>query len=158
MLVFTKATRCFKLEPLLNWSCLIVAAILFVALAEAGRASDTIKTINKGKISGRIVGMDPVKIELEQGLGGSLSQEVPVNEILSVDYEAEPTDLKTAKKCVLDGRYNDALTAIQQIKEEPDRGEIQQNIAFYKAFCSAKLALGGSMKIADAGRLDEGVC
>ena len=30
---------------------------------------------------------------------------------------------------------------------------MQQDVEFYKALCSAKLALGGSMKIVDAGRM-----
>ena len=33
---------------------------------------------------------------------------------------------------------------------------MQQDIEFYKALCSARLALGGSMKIADAGRMMKG--
>ena len=80
-------------------------------------------------------------------------QQVPVNEIQAVYYEAEPADLKAAKKHALDGHYAEALAALERIKEKPARPEMQQDIEFYKALCSAKLALGGSMKIVDAGRL-----
>ncbi len=132
--------------------CLILALMMSFALGGVGRAFDTVKTVSKGKLSGRIVGMDSTKIDLQQGSGGLL-QEVPVNEIQAVDYEAEPADLKAAKKHALDGHYADALAALERIKEKPARREMQQDVEFYKALCSARLALGGSMKIVDAGRM-----
>jgi len=61
--------------------------------------------------------------------------------------------LKTAKNQAIAGRYAEALAAIERIKDEPDRPEIQKDIEYYKALCTAKLALGGSLKIADAGRM-----
>jgi hypothetical protein len=131
--------------------CLILALVLGFTLGGVGRAFDTIKT-SKSTLSGRIVGMDATKIDLQQGIGGTRLQ-VPVNEIQAVYYEAEPAELKTAKKQVLDRRYTEALTALEGIKKAPARQEMQQDIEFYTALCSAKLALGGSMKIADAGRL-----
>ena len=54
---------------------------------------------------------------------------------------------------MLAGHYAEALAALERIKEDADRPEIQQDIEFYKALCAAKLALGGSGKIADAGRM-----
>ena len=135
--------------------CLILALIVSLGLVGVGRAFDSVKTVSKGKLSGRITGMDSTKIDLEQGLGGVL-QEVPVNEIQAVDYEGEPADLKAAKKHVLDGHYAEALAALERIKEKPVRREMQQDVEFYKALCSARLALGGSMKIVEAGRMMKG--
>jgi tetratricopeptide (TPR) repeat protein len=135
---------------------LILTLILTFVLVDVGWSFDTVKTFSKGKLSGRITGMDSTKIDLQQGVGGAVVQEVPVNEIQSVDYEAEPADLRAAKKQALDGHYADALAALERIKEKLTRAEMQQDVAFYKALCSAKLALGGSMKIADAGRMMKG--
>jgi tetratricopeptide (TPR) repeat protein len=64
--------------------------------------------------------------------------------------------LRAAKKQALDGHYADALAALERIKEKLTRAEMQQDVEFYKALCSAKLALGGSMKIVDAGRMMKG--
>jgi len=135
--------------------CLILTLILSFGLAGVVWAFDSVKTVSKGKLSGRITGMDSTKIDLEQGLGGVL-QEVPVNEFQAVDYEAAPADLRAAKRHALDGHYADALAALERLKEKPVRREMQQDVEFYRALCSARLALGGSMKIVDAGRMMKG--
>jgi tetratricopeptide (TPR) repeat protein len=136
----------------MNRRCLILTLVLSFVLGGVGQAFDTIKTTGR-KLSGHIKGMDSTKIDFEQGASGGLVQEVPVNEVLTVYYEAEPAELTAAKNHVLAGRYSEALAALERIKEEPVRREMQQDIAFYKASCSAKLALGGSLKITDAGRM-----
>jgi tetratricopeptide (TPR) repeat protein len=132
---------------------LTLAWILVFALGGAAAAIDTIKTNGTpGSLSGRVVGMDSVSVELEQGAAATI-KEVPVNQIETIHYEGEPRDLRIAKEHLLAGRYAEALAGLERIKEESSRPEIQQDIEFYKALCAAKLALGGSRKIADAGRM-----
>jgi len=135
----------------MNIRCAASAWLLAFALCGAAAAFDTIQT-GKGKISGRIVEMDAAKIDVEQGAGGAMLQHVPVNEIQAVFYDAEPADLKTAKKRVLERRYPEAQAALERIKQEPNRPEIRQDIEFYKSLCDAKLALAGIRNVADAGR------
>ena len=43
---------------------------------------------------------------LEQGPGGALFQHVPANAIQTIFYEAEPAELKAAKRHVLDGHLH----------------------------------------------------
>jgi tetratricopeptide (TPR) repeat protein len=136
----------------MNRRCLILTLAAGLALGGAAQGFDTIKTASR-KLSGHVRGMDSTKIDFEQGARGGQILEVPVNEVLTVYYEAEPADLTAAKNHVLAGHYSDALAVLQRIKEGPARSEMRQDVEFYKALCSAKLALGGSMKIADAGRM-----
>ena len=135
----------------MNKRCISVAVALFLSLASVTQAFDTIKTATR-TLSGRIVGMDATKIDFKQGIGGAL-QQVPVNAIQMVYFEAEPAELKTAKKHILDGHYADALAALERIRETPSRVDIRNDIDFYAALCAAKMALGGSMKISTAGKM-----
>ena len=79
---------------------------------------------------------------------------MPVNEIVSVIYDDEPSSLQITRIAVANGRFEDALAALDKIKlDEVERPEIKQDIAFYKALCAARLALGGSGDIMAAGKL-----
>jgi tetratricopeptide (TPR) repeat protein len=132
--------------------CWILAVAISLAASSVSDGLDSIKTLER-PLSGRVVGMSPVKVNLEQGASGSTPKEIPVNQIQTIFFEDESGDLKTAKLHALAGRYAEALTALERIKGTIARAEIQQDIDFYKALCAAKLALAGSGKIADAGRM-----
>ena len=54
---------------------------------------------------------------------------------------------------MLAGHYAEGLATLKKIEKTPDREAVRQDIEFYKALCSAKLAMTGNMKIADAGRM-----
>jgi tetratricopeptide (TPR) repeat protein len=130
----------------------VAAVVLSLAVGSVSQALDSVKTL-KSSLPGHVVGMSPVQVDLEQGANGSVPKEIPVNQIQTVFYEDEPAELKTAKTHVLAGRYSDAATALERIKDEVTRPEIKQDIEFYKALCAAKMAIGGTGKIADAGRM-----
>ena len=130
---------------------LVWATVVSFAVGSGGRAMDTVRTV-KNALPGQITAMSPVTVELEQGAAHT-TKEIPVNEIQTIYYTGEPPDLKAAKMHVLAGRYAEALTAIERIKSENSRPEVQQDIEFYRALCAAKIALAGGGKIAEAGRL-----
>ncbi len=136
----------------MNRHCLLLTLALSCAMGGASRAFDTIKT-NKGSLFGNVVAMDATKVEFRQSSDNALVKQLPANQIETILYEGEPADLKLAKNHVLAGRYADALAALKKIDKTPDREAIRQDIEFYKALCSAKLALTGKMKIVEAGRL-----
>jgi len=130
-----------------------IAAIILMAVAVSTAAAfDTLKTL-QGNVPGRFLSMNPTRVEFQESRGGALTKEVPVNQVLTIFFDGEPPDLKVAKNHVLGGHYAEALAALERIKQQPSRAEVQQDIDFYKALCTTKLALGGSMKIADAGRM-----
>jgi tetratricopeptide (TPR) repeat protein len=128
----------------------IRAVVLSLVVCAAADALDTIRTIKLG-IAGHVIGMTSLQVELQLPNSANLTKEVPVNQILTVYYEEDPEELIKAKKQVLEGRYEDAFAALGKLKKEPDRKEVRQDIEFYRALCTAKLALAGAGKIADAG-------
>jgi tetratricopeptide (TPR) repeat protein len=131
----------------------VIGAVAVGLLAgSAGQAFDTVKMTTK-PMPGRVVSVSAEKVDLEQLNTAKLVKEIPVNQVLNVHYDEDPTDLTNAKKAIIEARYTDALAALQRIKKEPDRAEVKQDIAFYPALCAAKLALSGSGKVADAGRM-----
>ncbi len=136
----------------MNRRCLITALGLLTALGASARAYDSVKT-DKATVPGTVIGMDATKVDFRKSLGGGLAKEIPVNQIKTIFFDGEPIDLKTAKNHVLGGHYAEALAALERIDREPKRPEIRQDIEFYTALCATKLALGGSMKVAEAGRL-----
>jgi len=139
-------------ERIMKKRCLLLAIVLSCAIGGAAPAFDTVKT-RKGSLYGEIVSMDSAKVELRQTAGNALVKQIPVNEIQTIFYEGEPPDLKAAKNHVLAGHYAEGLASLKKIEKTPNRQEMQQDIEFYQALCAAKLALGGNMKIADAGRM-----
>ncbi len=130
---------------------LVGVAVMSLALAGVAQALDTVKT-TKAPVPGRVVSVTAVTVELEQGMNKP-PREIPVNQIQTILYDREPPDLRAAKNHVLAGRYAEALAAIERIKTEGNRPEIEQDIEFYRALCAAKLALAGGGKISEAGRL-----
>jgi TolA-binding protein len=132
----------------------VCAAVLSLAAGSVSQAAvfDTIKTIKTG-LPGRVTGVTAVKVEYEQAGAAALLKEVPVNEILTIYYGDDPKELTTAKRQVLEGHYAEALAAVGRVKGEPGRAEVRQDLEFYKALCTAKLALAGNGKIDDAGRM-----
>ncbi len=136
----------------MNRRCLILTLAFGCAMGGASQAFDTIK-MGKGSLYGNVVGMDATKVEFRQSSGSSLVKQIPANQIDVILYEGEPADLKMAKNHVASGHYAEALAALKKIEKTPDREAVRQDIEFYKALCSAKLAMTGSMKIADAGRM-----
>jgi hypothetical protein len=129
---------------------LCACAVALSVLVGAAEAFDTIRTTKVG-MSGHVVGMTSLQVELQLASAASVTKEVPVNQILTVYYEEDPEELIAAKKRILDGHFEDALAALGKLKKEPDRKEVRQDIEFYRALCTAKLALAGVGKIADAG-------
>jgi len=130
----------------------ILAVAVCLAAASACWAFDTIKTESES-IRGTVIGMSPLKVTIQQGAAGGLEKEVPVNEIETIYYDDEPTQLKTARLHISSGRYEDALSTLGGIDtSEISREVVKQDVDFYKAHCTARLALGGNGKVLDAAR------
>jgi tetratricopeptide (TPR) repeat protein len=96
--------------------------------------------------------MSPDQVVVENG---PIKKEVPVNEIISIEYDEEPNELSNiVRNAYEDARFADALAAVNRLDiSEIKRPEVLQDVAFYKAASMARLALGGSGSPQDAGRL-----
>jgi tetratricopeptide (TPR) repeat protein len=118
--------------------------------ATAQGESDRVRLI-RGSENGEVSAMTPLEVTIDKGLPGSSS--IAVNEIKSIAFDDEPSELSQARVNAANGAYENALESLEKIKRgSVDRDFIKQDIEFYKAWCAAKLALAGHGEIADAGR------
>lgn len=133
----------------MNWRRLTPALAIWLGLAAAAWAFDSVKTTS-GTITGRVLKMSALEVTAEQG---TVSKTVPVNEIESISYDDEPALLKSARLAVAAGNYEEALASLEKIDAATaGRAEIAQDIEFYKALAAARMALAGNGDVKQAGR------
>jgi tetratricopeptide (TPR) repeat protein len=95
--------------------------------------------------------MTPLGVTLNKGLPGDRT--IAVNEIRSVIFDGEPTELSQARVNAANGAYQNALENLAKIDTSTvPRDFIHEDIEFYKAWCAGHLALGGEGEIVEAGR------
>jgi len=133
----------------MNKRCLVLAVCVCLAAGTAGRAIEMVKTAKNETFTGRIVSVTRFAVEVDKN---SVVTSIPVNEIVSVQYDNEPSLLKTvARSHLTAGRYNDALEALAKLNPaELGRPEITQEVEYFTALCKAKLAMGGSGTLEEA--------
>lgn len=128
---------------------LLVSAV--TATATLGQSTDRVRKIGGGSESGEVVRMTPVEVAIERG--GQTTQ-VPANEISSIIFRGEPSELTQARLNATNGGYEAALSRLEAINAGDVRGDfVKQEIEYYTAYCNAKLALVGQKPIRDAGTL-----
>ncbi|MHC2067413.1 tetratricopeptide repeat protein [Bremerella sp. T1] len=118
--------------------------ILFQAFAMALVAggpllADTVRT-EGGAQAGTIVGATKDAVQLSKG-GSPI--EIPTNEIVEIALDAEPFDVKTARRMVQNGQFADAVEKLQGV-EAANNELVSQEINFLRAYAMGKLALAGS--------------
>ena len=143
------------LRGMICWIAITFTLTLFggerlVSYAAAQSRADRIR-FGRSSDAGEITKVTPVEITLDKGAGGT--RRFPTNEIGSVVFDGEPTQLTQARLNARNGSYAAALDALGQINVgSVDRDLVREDVEFYKALCAAKLALGGRGEIVDAGR------
>ncbi|HZN36204.1 MAG TPA: hypothetical protein VFB80_20385 [Pirellulaceae bacterium] len=109
----------------------------------------------KGQITQGIItemGRDKVKLDTS-----GLSRDFQVNEIRSITYADEPSELNSARNAAVRKSYSEALTDLKKLDGmPPTRDVIRQDVEFYKALSLAKLAMteGGDKAAASAAMLN----
>jgi tetratricopeptide (TPR) repeat protein len=129
----------------------IALALVLAVVAPRASAADRVKTIAGKQSSGQLTEISATKVVLALG---SAKREFPVNEIESVQFDAEPNPLSQARIAVRGGRYADALAMLARIEPgDVKRPEIAKDVQFYKALAAARQALAGGGSIAEAGKM-----
>jgi len=114
--------------------------ILSLALFLSSSAlADTVRKEN-GVQTGTISQVSKTSVQLTSG--GS-SEEIPVNEILEVTFDSEPFAVKTARRAIQNGQYEDAIDKLKSV-EEVSNENANQEIAFIRAYSLGKLAMAGA--------------
>jgi tetratricopeptide (TPR) repeat protein len=128
----------------------LLAIAIWLAAATAARGDDAIRAAGLRHV-GRIVQMTAQEVTLVTSVK---NETIPVNQIESLDFDGEPTVLKNARNCVADGRYADAQKFLEGVNlDNIDRAELKQEVEFYAALATTRLALSGKLRIVDAGKL-----
>ena len=102
-------------------------------------------------IRGDIVATSPTEITIERA---GAKQNIPVNEIRKVTLTEEPNELEKAREFIRSGNFNGAVDELKKVKPDPQmRPIVKQDVDYYMAFASAKLALEGNGDKKAAGAL-----
>src|SRR5262245_24468323 len=131
-------------------AAIISCGLLSVAPARAQNKTDRVR-LAKGTEAGEITNTTPLEVTVTKSVGGNRT--VAVNEIKSIQFADEPSELSQARLNIANGAFTNAQTSLAKIDaSDIKRDLIMQDLEFYKAYCAAKLALGGNGEISDAGR------
>jgi tetratricopeptide (TPR) repeat protein len=135
--------------------CTIRVAMVIALTACCGSAAsqgvaDRVR-LTRGTEAGEVTNMTATQVTLAKGLGGN--RELEVNEIRSIQFDDEPSELSQARLNAGNGAYENALALLAKIDvAKVNRDFIKQDIEFYKGWCAGKLAMAGKGEISDAGR------
>lgn len=134
--------------------CVLLAAAVWLTACSVSWAFDTVKLKAGGTVAGTITKITPIEVTVEQA---AVKKVVQVNEIAAIIFDGEPSSLNVARMAASAGRYQDALDILTDPKKvdpaQLERREMKQELEFYTAQCVAKLALGGTGKLDDAGSM-----
>lgn len=131
----------FSLRSLLAGLVAVSAGLVFSLEAQAQVVdiiyTQTKKAGNRGSISPD--GMAAAEVTIDMA---GLAKKFPASDIIKIAYGDEPTDLTSARNLVVDKNYNSAKDQLAKIDvSKIERDLIKQDVAYYKAFVDAKLAL-----------------
>ena len=129
--------------------CLTLLALAAVRPSSLYAVTDRIR-LTRGNDAGEVTEMTPQEITLK---GQPASHTIPVNQIKSIIFEGEPSELSQARVSAGNGNHDKAQESLAKIDlADVRRDFIKQDVEYLKAFCAAQLALGGNAEIGDAGR------
>jgi tetratricopeptide (TPR) repeat protein len=127
-----------SLRPALSAAALAVCCLL-PGSAQAQR--DVIVPLNGSRLTGVILSVSPVEIEID--VSGN-PRKIQVNEIQTVMFTEDPRDLGTARSRALDGQFEEALAMLSRITPDSiNRDLIKQDLEFYRALSAARISLSG---------------
>jgi tetratricopeptide (TPR) repeat protein len=133
------------------WYC-AVATILCGANSPRvfGEVTDRVRLV-KGSETGEVSKMTRLDVTLDKGAVGSVP--LAVNEIRTIVFDGEPSELTQARVNAGNGAFAKASGLLNKIADDQvKRDFIKQDIEFYKAYCASRLALSGEGEITDAGK------
>ncbi len=111
----------------------------------AAQGNDRIRDRN-GSTSGKITKMSALSITITKS---GVDTKKPVEEIISITFAGEPSELASARRAAEAGRYEKALSKLTKIdRDDVDRKEINQEIDYLTTFCNVHRALSGQGTLA----------
>ena len=144
-----------RLWPRVVGFAVMLSWALTLDWAASGMAADVVRTIDGDRLSVTVTGSSREGLTIEDREG---ERQVPVAELVDVQYEGEPQELRTARNLLARGRSADALAELDKIDQDSlanltDLMAAEQ--AYIKAAAKAESALldsGNLAQLRDAGR------
>jgi tetratricopeptide (TPR) repeat protein len=135
-----------KLQPTIRACLTLLLACASISTVSA-QGTDRIRRTN-GVDSGKITAVTPLGVTITKG---AVESTIPSEEIESITFAGEPSDLAAARNAIVAGRAQDALESIGKITTDgAARAEVAAEIDFIKTLATAQLALSGSGASDDA--------
>lgn len=143
-----------------GWRSRTVVALLATSLALLasavpqvawGQAVDRVTIIGGPGVSGRVVGVSPLAVEVESSDG--TQQKVAIETIRDVQFGAEPQSLKNARSMLLRGRGTDAANEVAKIQADEIEGAeplVLAEVDFVRAAAAGRSALDAGGDLAGA--------
>jgi tetratricopeptide (TPR) repeat protein len=127
------------------------AVVLFVVTCAAvGFAVDKVETATMIR-TGKITKITPTAVTVTRG---TQTNDVAVNEIVTIRFDGEPRDLNLARASAERGNYADARAKIDGFDDDRlANSRVREDVEYLTAYIAAREALEGQGDAADAGRL-----
>lgn len=120
--------------------CFVASAALGSATLAYCQGLDRIQRRN-GTDGGKITALTPLRVTITNG---GVATDIAVEDIQSIRFAGEPSELNAARLDAAKSRYREALDELEKISPaDIKRSEVKQDFDFLYAFCSAQLALAG---------------
>jgi tetratricopeptide (TPR) repeat protein len=129
----------------------IVAALWTFGAGTAWPIDQIFTSTSEKPYFGKIVSMSAMGINFESQRRGGPT-EIPANEITRIIFGNSPESLLSAQGAILHGEYEKAIDVLKKETTDDARPEVAQEIAFSRAYCTAKLALSGAADAMEAGK------
>lgn len=143
--------REWQLMPVQRISVLATLVIAFVAICGQGRivAQDSVFLTAGSPVRGAIADSTKTTLIVETDKGSS---EVPIQTIRSVSFGDEPADYEKAKKAFDRLKYDEGLSELDKVKDQPKGKMLVEEGAYLRALGSGRSALaGGNIDAKSAG-------
>ncbi len=122
----------------------------FTAGPLASSQADTIKLQDGTSIRGEIKATTPNDIEI--AVQGE-SRKVSLAQVQQVVFDEEPSSMKLIREFVADRQWEQALQSLNRVEgDELQDPFVQQEVAFYRAYCQAQLAMQTGSGINEAAK------
>lgn len=132
--------------------CIGTAAALVAMAAPTAWSLDTLKKISGESLTGDTVRVSAGEVVFKK-TGGS-EERIPADQIDSIVYGTEPAQLRLIRTAVAQGNYEGALVPLSKLELPASaRAEVKQDVEFYRAMATARLALLGAGDVREAGKL-----
>ncbi|MCL6503902.1 MAG: tetratricopeptide repeat protein [Pirellulales bacterium] len=119
------------------------AALVVACGGTLAHAADVVRKADGKSVSGEIVRTSASEVVVSRS--GGTEETIPVVEIEEIQLDREPAPLRQARNDLRNGNYPRVLESLDKLRGgSQDRPLMQQEVQFYRALATSRLALAGT--------------